>query len=333
MQKPNNHESGNGADRADVSVIVVNWNSGHLLAKCLQHLDAQTVQPRHILVVDNASSDDSAACANDHPNVTLYSMDANLGFAAGNNYAIEQCATEYIALLNPDAFPESDWLERLLAAVGSHPDVAAFGSRQLMHSSPDILDGIGDCYHLTGLVWRDRHGARQQAVDLIEKEIFSPCAAAALYRRQAVVDVGGFDEDYFCYVEDVDLGFRIRLAGHKAMYVPDAVVYHVGSATTGGQDSDFSVYHGHRNLEWTFIKNMPTALFFFLLPLHLAMIVMIVARFALRGQGRVMFQAKRDAIRGLPKAWSKRQKTQATRVATAQDIWRVLDKGMTRPKW
>jgi GT2 family glycosyltransferase len=311
---------------SSVTVMVINWNSGTLLQECLKKLSRQTVMPQSVLVVDNASSDNSAACAEQFAGVRLLQMTTNLGFAAGNNRAVDECDTEFVALLNPDAFPEPDWLERLLAAAGSCPDVVAFGSRQLCKDSPEVLDGIGDSYHMSGLVWREGHGARQQVRDLVAREIFAPCAAAALYRRQALVDVGGFDEGYFCYVEDVDLGFRLRLAGHKAMYVPDAVVHHVGSATTGGQNSDFSVYHGHRNLVWAYVKNMPGTLFWLLLPLHLMMNVMMVALFVVRGQGRVILRAKWDAIKGFPKIWAERRQIQAGRVAKIKDIWRVLDK-------
>jgi len=297
-----------------------------LLQKCLIALSRQTVRVRRVLVVDNASSDDSVACTKLVPATSLLQMSANLGFAAGNNRALSECNTEFVALLNPDAFPAPDWLERLLAAANAYPNIAAFGSRQLCESTPEVLDGIGDSYHLSGLVWRNRSGARQTTNDLVSKEIFSPCAAAALYRRQALIDVGGFDEDYFCYVEDVDLGFRLRLAGHKAMYVPEAVVHHVGSATTGGQHSDFSVYHGHRNLVWTFVKNMPGALFWLLLPLHILLNIVTIMWFMARGQGGVILRAKRDAVKGLPQAWAKRQKIQAGRIASIREIWRILDK-------
>lgn len=309
-----------------VTVLIVNWNGGALLTRCLEHLGKQTVQPERILLIDNASSDNSAAMAEAFGEVVVHRLNTNLGFAAGNNYALSECKTEFAALLNPDAFPEPDWLERLLAAAKIHPDAAAFGSRLLRHGNPEFLDGIGDNYHMSGLVWRDRHGVRQQAGDLAPQEIFSPCAAAALYRRQALADVGGFDEDYFCYVEDVDLGFRLRLAGYKAMYVPDAVVHHVGSATTGGQHSDFSVYHGHRNLVWTYIKDMPGALFWLLLPLHLLLNLVTIVWFTLRGQFRVILRAKRDAIKGLPRMWAKRRKIQAARVASVWEVWRVLNK-------
>jgi len=311
-----------------VTVLIINWNSGELLAKCLKHLMAQTVQPINVQVIDNSSSDASFGAVNLYENVSLHTSDTNLGFAAGNNLAISRCDSELVALLNPDAFPEPEWLENLLIAASSNPDVAAFGSRQLDQSNPEYLDGIGDRYHISGLAWREGHGVRDIPSDLIQRDIFSPCAAAALYRRQAVVDVGGFDEDFFCYIEDVDLGFRLRLAGYKAMYVPDAIVHHVGSATTGGHHSDFSVYHGHRNLVWAYVKNMPGILFWALLPLHILMNFCVVVLFAIRGQTMVILRAKWGALKGVPKAWRKRKKIQSDRKATISDIWRVLNRSI-----
>lgn len=315
-----------------VTVIIVNWNSGELLAECLRRLGAQTVQPERVLVVDNASTDGSITGAGKLAgNVTVLRMNANLGFAAGNNRALAECETELVALLNPDAFPEPDWIERLLAAARAHPEIAAFGSRQLCQGDPEVLDGIGDIYHMSGLAWRGGHGMRQQARDLVAREIFSPCAAAALYRRQVLEDSGGFDEDFFCYQEDVDLGFRLRLAGHKAMYVPDAVVHHVGSASTGGQWSDFAVYHGFRNPVWVFVKNMPGALFWLLLPLHAALNLASILLFSMRGQGSVILKAKWDALLGIPRMWRKRRAIQANRIASIGGIWKALDKRIVIP--
>ena len=157
------------------------------------------------------------------------------------------------------------------------------------------------------------------------REIFSPCAAAAMFRKDALLTASGFDEDFFCYVEDVDLGFRMRLLGHRCWYAPDSVALHVGSAVTG-RHSDFSIYHGHRNLVWTFVKNMPGVLFWLLLPLHVALNLVSILWFVLRGQGALILRAKRDALLGLPKMWRKRQLIQQSRVASVRDIWRVLDK-------
>jgi GT2 family glycosyltransferase len=278
------------------------------------------------VLVDNGSTDGSLDQIADLPGITVCRLGENLGFAAGNNRAIADYDAEFVALLNPDAFPEPDWLEKLLAAARAQPDVAAFGCRQMAADEQGVVDGLGDVYHMSGLVWRRGHGRPQDSSDLIPAEIFSPCAGAALYRQRALTEVVGFDEDYFCYVEDVDLGFRLRLAGFRSMYVQDAVVHHVGSYTTGGQHSDFSVYHGHRNLVWTFVKNMPGILFWLLLPLHVVLNLVSIIWFALRGQGAVILRAKRDALLDLPMMWRKRQQIQKARVASIGNIWRMLDK-------
>lgn len=313
-------------DDAEITVVIVNWNGGDMLEQCMTSLMRQSRCPSRILVIDNDSADGSADRVRHFEGVEVRSAGANLGFARANNLAIRECDTDFVALLNPDAFPDTDWLASLLRAARAYPDVAAFGSRQMVHGTENTLDGIGDVYHFSGLIWRDGHGRSRSEADDVNGEIFSPCAGAALYRRDALVDVGGFDEDYFCYVEDVDLGFRLRLAGYKSMYVADSVVHHVGSACSGGQHSDFAVYHGHRNLVWAFVKNMPGALFWILLPAHLLLNVVTLMHFALRGQGAVMLRAKRDALRGIPSAWRKRRGIQARRRASVLDIWRVLDK-------
>lgn len=317
----------------DITVIIVNWNSGELLARCVRQLMDQTLAPASVLVVDNDSTDDSLRRMPAWDRVQVLRMDRNLGFAAANNRALARCGTEYVALLNPDAFAAPDWLARLHAAAQAHPGTAAFGSRQLSAEVPGQVDGIGDHYHCSGLAWREAHGQRQQPAHQVAGEIFSPCAAAALYRRAALEEVGGFDAGFFCYMEDVDLGFRLRLAGYSARYVPEAVVEHVGGAASGGERSDFSVFHGHRNLVWTFVKNMPGPLLWLLLPLHLAANLAALVLFAVRGQARVIVRAKWQALKGLPAAWQQRRDIQRRRKAPLRDIWRALDKRLwPRPR-
>lgn len=312
-----------------VAVVIVGWNSGALLVRCLEALSVQTFKDFSVTIIDNASSEEVpkqlwAIC----PELNLVCQSVNSGFAAANNLAVREHTgdAEWIAFLNADAFASRQWLEELLIAAQSKPDCDVFGSKLLNAADPLVLDGIGDAYHLSGRVWRQGKGFAVSAHADREAEVFSPCAAAALYRRSAFEKVGGFDEDFFCYVEDVDLGFRMRLGGYCCLYVPRAVAHHVGSGTTGGQHSDFSVYHGHRNLVWAFVKNMPGVLFWVLLPLHLALNLVSILWFALRGQGAVILRAKRDALLGLPKMWRKRQLIQKDRVASVRDIWRVLDK-------
>ena len=315
-----------GAYLTSVTVIIVNWNGGTFLDECLTRLTQQSLQPARILVMDNGSTDDSAHRAALVPGVTVRMLGANLGFAAANNRALRECDTELVALLNPDAFPDINWLLQLVNGANAYPNFAAFGSQQLIYGSAHMLDGIGDIYHISGLVWRNGYKRSQRSADDIAGEIFSPCACAALYRRDALMKAGGFDEDYFCYVEDIDVGFRLQLGGYKSLYLPRAIVHHVGSASSGGQQSDFSVYHGHRNLVWTFVKNMPDILFWLLLPLHILLNLGAIVWFIARGQGRVILRSKWDAVKGLPKIWARRKQVQAGRVASTRTIWGILDK-------
>lgn len=317
-----------------VSVIIVNWNGARFLERCLLALMNQTLKPHEIILVDNASSDRSVEIARRFEFVRLIALDQNTGFAHGNNLAIEAASaeSEWIAFFNADAFAEPRCLEALLAATLVKPEYDVFGSKLVNAADPTVLDGIGDAYHISGLVWRMGSCSPVSNSGETEREVFSLCAAAALYRRSALRKIGGFDEDYFCYVEDVDLGFRLRLAGHRCLYVPQSVAHHVGSGSTGGQHSDFAIYHGHRNLVWTYVKNMPGMLFWLFLPLHVLLNLVSIVWFALCGRGGVILRAKRDALLGLPNMWSKRQHIQKNRVALLGDIWRQLDKRMITTK-
>jgi GT2 family glycosyltransferase len=314
--------------RSTIAVIVVSYNSARFIGRCLEALSKQTLRGFRTIVVDNASEDGSGdVVERKFPEVTLVRAEANLGFAGGNNLGLKYTGdAQWIALLNPDAFPNPDWLERLLAAAAAFPQFGFFGSRMLLAETPELLDGIGDVFHVSGIHWREGHRRAMRLDDREPREIFAPCAAAAMYKADILVQAGGFDEDYFCYSEDVDLGFRLRLAGHRALYVPDAVVLHVGSAITGWR-SDFSVYHGQRNLVWTYVKNMPGPLAWLYLPWHLVMNLVTVGVLATRGQGRVALRAKIDALCGLPKVLRKRRGIQSQRKVPARALWAQMARG------
>jgi GT2 family glycosyltransferase len=314
-----------------IAVIIVNANTGEHIERALESLTAQTLAPARVIVVDNASTDGSPdTIARRFPSVHVVRLDRNVGFAAANNVGVgaaDDC--DWVALLNPDAFPLRDWLEALARALGAHPEYAFFGSRLVSAEAPGFLDGTGDVYHVSGLAWRRDHG-RPATVAPQAGEIFSPCAAAALYRRDAFLEVGGFDESYFCYFEDSDLAFRLRLAGHHCLYVPDAVVHHVGSVAAG-RFSDFTVYHSFRNLVWTYAKNMPSPLVWLYLPQHLLVTGLTLAWFGLRGQGRVLLTSKRDALRELPRVLEQRRAIQRRRKASARELRQAMATGMARP--
>ena len=313
-----------------IAVIIVNFNSGELLGHCLESLARQQSAPRRILVVDNASSDGSADAVARFPGVELLREPVNRGFAAAMNTGVDAASDcGWIAALNPDATAAPDWIAVLEAAIRAEPYCASFACRLLDAHDPSRLDGAGDVYHLSGLPWRYLHGAPDLPSRRVRREVFGPCAAGALYRRQALVDCGGFDADLFCYAEDVDVAFRLRLLGMRCLYLPEALVYHLGSAIVG-QASDFQIYHGHRNLVWVFVKNMPAALFWPLLPVHLALNLVSIAWFARLGRGATILRAKRDALRGLPLMWRKRRAIQRRRTVPARRIWRSLHKGVRR---
>ncbi len=193
-----------------------------------------------------------------------------------------------------------------------------------------MLDGAGDIYHVSGLAWRNGYKLPSKIYGLEQKEVFSACAAAALYSREEFLKVGGFDEDYFSYFEDVDLGFRLRLGGAKCLYVPEAVVHHVGSASTGKR-SDFSVYYGYRNMIWTFVKNMPAPLIWILLPLHISAILFFAMYLTLRGQGKIIWKAIFDAVYGLPKMIEKRKVIQKNKKIKPGELLKAMSTGLFEP--
>jgi GT2 family glycosyltransferase len=315
-----------------VAVLVVNWNAGALLARCLEALQRQTYRPDRIVVVDNASSDDSLELAAAHlRSVQLIQLPDNVGFARANNVAA-RCAgpVDALALLNPDAFAEPGWLKALVQAAEQEPEVGAFASQMRLASSPDNLDGAGDSYHVSGRAWRNGHGEPGSLWSDRDREVFAPCAAAALYRRAAFDDVGGFDERYFCYFEDVDLGFRLRLRGHRSLYVHSAVVHHVSSGLSGYR-SDFAVYHGERNGVWTFFKDMPAPLFWLYLPQHLALNLAALLFYPMRGQGRVVLRAKLDALFGLRAVLRDRRTVQQSRRVDPWILRKAFRRGVMAP--
>jgi GT2 family glycosyltransferase len=313
-------------DGSSVAVVIVNKDAGLLLHRTLSALERQTVAPGRVIVVDNASEDGSIDGLEERfARIDLHRLDENLGFAGGNNYGVRAAdGYEWIALLNPDAFAEPTWLEQLLRAAGEHPEFSFFGSRLLSVASVNRLDGTGDVYHVSGLAWRRDHGKRMLNGEPGPGEVFSPCAAAALYRRDALMDVGAFDESFFCYFEDSDLSFRLRLRGHRCFYVPDAVVNHVGSATTG-RISDFTIYHSLRNDLWTWAKNMPAPLVWRYMPQHLMANLMTVGFYTLVGRGPAALRAKRDALKGLPRILAERRRLQAEMTVSARELNALLD--------
>jgi len=309
------------------SILIVNFNAGRHLARCIEALRRQDSSNFEVLLLDNASNDDSWALARQaaagDPRFHFEESGVNLGFAAGNNRLAAKARAPWLAFLNPDAIAAPDWLGKLLDAVVRHPGVALFGSQQLDDGDPAILDGAGDRYLCLGLPWRGGHGW-PASLKMAEGEVFTACAAASLCRRDAFEAAGGFDESFFCYVEDVDLGFRLRLLGETCIQVPAAVVRHVGSISSGGAGSAFARYHGTRNLIWCFVKNMPWPIFWPLLPLHLIVLLLLWLRALSRGMGGTVARGIGDGLAGLGRVWLARRTIQARRRTSVWAIARAL---------
>jgi GT2 family glycosyltransferase len=311
-----------------VAVIIVNYNSGALLDRCLQSLLAQTFCADELVVVDNASTDaESQSFLDAITTATVIRSETNLGYGGAINLAVRTIDTpDYIVCLNPDAFPEPDWLEAMVNAADSHPDYGSFASLMLREDDTSVVDGAGDELHFTGIPWRRFH--QQELHDNLQTEpVFSACAGAALYRTVLFNQLGGFDDVYFMYVEDIDLGFRLQLAGYPCLFVRDAIVHHIGSAVTG-EGSDFSVYFGHRNLVYCYFKNMPLLLLLTTLPFHVLANLVTLIVLAVKGRGGAIGKAKLDALKKLPSAI--RARNNVSRKVSSRHIWRLLNKSMIR---
>jgi GT2 family glycosyltransferase len=307
-----------------VTVIIVYWNGASVIDRCLNSLFAQTFQDFEVLVVDNGSTENTLTDVNLRwPRVKLIRLDKNQGFAAANNIAARSARGQWLALLNSDAFPEPGWLEALLDASHKHPDLFFFTSCQIQANNPDKLDGTGDLYHIGGIAWRRQSNEPvEQAIQVID-EVFSACGAAAFYPRDVFLQAGGFDEDFFSYLEDVDLSFRLRLLGYRCLYVPQAKVLHVGSASLG-KESEFAIYYSQRNMLWIFLKNMPSPYFWKYLPLHLVMNMGFSLYYSLCCCPCASLRAAKDTMLGIPSALRKRKEIQSIINVDIQELKRVI---------
>ncbi|WP_374600962.1 glycosyltransferase family 2 protein [Niveibacterium sp.] len=315
-----------------VACVVVSYGSHVLLEDCLGSIAKQTRTADRVIVVENGPRSIALEARWSSLGVEFLFFGENLGFARANNLAVvhaDDC--DLVALVNPDACLESDWLAVMLDAASAHQATASFASVLIRANDPGLCDGIGDAYHISGAAKRVGCGERLATLDIRDREVFCASAAAALYRRSCFLAVGGFDQRYFCYFEDVDLGLRLRLAGYDCRLVANARASHIGSATTGGQHSDFSVYYGHRNLEWTYFKSLPLVIVLVTLPAHMVLLAVTFIALLSRGQGRIYVKAKLDALFGLPGLWRSRRDVHSRRRVSLIAIWRLLDKSLSWP--
>lgn len=240
------------------TVIIPNYNGKEYLRQCLLSLTKCRPADFHILVVDNGSTDGSVEVLKEEfPQVEMVLLSENTGFAPAVNRGLERTKTPYGLLLNNDTTVEPDFVQRMEEAMEAHKDAFSVSAKMLMMQDNSLLDGAGDLYCALG--WAFALGKGKIASENYTKpaRIFSSCGGAVIYRMELFEEVGLFDENHFAYLEDVDLGYRARIAGYSNWYEPSAVVYHAGSAFSGSRYNEFKVALSSRNSVYLVLKNMP----------------------------------------------------------------------------
>lgn len=240
-----------------VTIVIPNYNGKHFMEPCLASLREQTCHDYRILVVDNASTDGSIEYMKEnYPEIDVIALDQNYGFSRAVNVGIQHSTTPYVILLNNDTTVDPHYVEEMIRAIEKSPRIFSVSSKMIQMYHPELIDSAGDLYTLIG--WGICRGTGRPITNYTEAdEIFTACAGAAIYRRSAFKTIGYFDENHFAYLEDIDVGYRAKIYGYKNMYCPTALVYHVGSGTSGSKYNSFKVKLSARNNIYLNYKNMP----------------------------------------------------------------------------
>lgn len=240
-----------------VTVIIPNYNGKHFMQPCLESLKKQTCMNFKVLVVDNHSTDGSVEYMKEnYPEIEVISLDQNYGFSYAVNVGIRHTVTPYVILLNNDTTVDEHYIEAMTKAIEVSPRIFSVSSKMIQMYHPGLIDSAGDLYTLMG--WGVCRGAGRSISNYTTPDrIFTACAGAAIYSRKVFQEIGYFDESHFAYLEDIDIGYRAQIYGYKNMYCPTALVYHVGSGTSGSKYNSFKVKLSARNNIWLNYKNMP----------------------------------------------------------------------------
>lgn len=315
-----------------VAVVVPNWNTREFLGPCLRSLRGQTFRDFETILVDSASSDGSVEFVDENfPEVRTVALRQNRGFSGAANAGIEASDSEFVVLLNNDTEQDPGWLGALVRAAERRPEAGLFASKLVNYEDRRLLDGAGDALRRSGLPYRVGHGELDRGQFEDEEFVFGACAAAALYRRSVLEGVGTFDEDFFAYCEDGDVSFRAQLAGHRCLYVPDAVVYHVGGASTGGKRSATATRLGTRNGLLLLVKNLPAPLLWRFLPsIVLGQVSRMLVVSLSPGGLRAHIEGLAGAWRLLPKMRNKRREVQKKRRVSDAYLGELLGRSSRR---
>ena len=321
----------NTEDAPTISVVIVNYNGSRWLSGCLSALTEDSTVSKEIIVVDNASSDDSLDVVRHYPHVRIAAQAENLGVAAGDNAGARLARGEWLAFLNNDTVPRVGWLAALKRELESDRTLGLAAARLLYLDDPSIIDSAGDGWTRAGNAFTRGHGQPASAYDT-RVEVFGACGAAFMIARSVFDELEGFDEDLFLAFEDVDLSYRARLLDYGCVFVPDAVVEHAGSATLGRLSAE-AVFFGQRNLEWVYLKNTPWPLLVASAVGHTINGVAAAVYFGRCGRFGSFLRAKAAAIAGLWPVLRKRRRWQARRTVPSAALWQVMERRSLRLKW
>lgn len=245
-----------------VSVVTPNYNGEKFLKTFFESLNNDSELIGEVIIIDNGSSDNSKDYINkgtfNFP-VKLIENSQNMGFAPAVNQGISNAKHEYIFSLNNDTEVKKGSIRHMVELISSGEDIFSVQAKMLQYNNKDLIDDVGDEYNL--LAWTKKTGENHSSDEYTEvKDIFSSCAGAALYRKSLLKELGMFDDNFFAYMEDVDLALRSRINGYRNLLCPQAVVYHIGSATSGSRHNEFKVRLAARNNVWVVYKNIPIPL-------------------------------------------------------------------------
>lgn len=240
-----------------VTVVIPNYNGIKYVDKCLDSLKKQTYKEFKVIIIDNASTDGSLELIEEnYEEFQLVKNSINTGFCKAVNQGIEIADTEYVLLLNNDTELDDNFLTEIVETMEKSDNIFSVSSKMISYHDRDILDDAGDGYTILG--WQYQRGVGQSSKGYTKEcDVFTACAGAALYRRNIFNKIGVFDEMHFAYMEDIDVGYRARINGYRNVYCPKAIVYHIGSATSGSKYNSFKVKLAARNNIFLLYKNMP----------------------------------------------------------------------------
>jgi len=278
-----------------VSIIIVNWNGRECLKDCLDSLLSISYKNKEIIVVDNASIDNSVVFIEEnYPKVILIKNNKNLGFAQGNNIGLKKANGDALLLLNPDVIVGETFLDELVKELYKEKSIGAVQPKILMYPAKNKIDSIGSFFLMNGNLYHyGREKDHRLSIYNRSMEIFSAKGACVLIKKEVLKITGFFDKEYFAYFEDTDLSIRIWIAGYRVLYSPKSIVYHVGGAAKDKTASSYIEFHSYKNGIYTYLKNLSAKYLIRILPVMISLYELASLVSLLRGNLAITWALQR----------------------------------------